>query len=568
MKLTRFAVLLLVLIAALSLIGSVVAQEETRVLVTGIQMGASDIPTLDPALAEDVPSVQIIVELFPELVRIQEEQVIPEPGMATYEVSEDGLTYTFSITPEVPWVRYNADSGAVEALTDADGSPRYVTAADFAYGIRRTLDPRTAGPYQYVLIPWIAGGSEFGSADPAGAEADLQALADAVGVTVVDEYTLEVSVPQASSITPLIFGMWITTAQPQFAIEEAAEFWIEPASIATYGPYALKEWNRGDGGDLTLILNPLFPGSNAIPQAQIEEIQFRFLDEEAQLTEFEAGTFDAISAPGTQIERINANPDLSAAYFNAPGSCSYYYGFNVEQAPFDDVRARRAFSMAIDRAAITGEVLGAGEQPAQFFALPSLVAAPTAEQFPDQGIQTDIEAAQVLWGEYVAETGIDPASLSITLFHNESNLHATIAQAIQQQWASTLGVTVQIATADFATYLDTRGDYQVFRAGWCFDYPDSHNFYYDTAFHGDLFEENATHWQNDEFDALIDQAFIESDVEVRRQLYAQAEDILVNTEASIAPIYHYVTDSLTAPGVNRTFSLITREYYEKWSWAE
>jgi oligopeptide transport system substrate-binding protein len=551
------------LLLALSTLGSVAAQDETTVLVTGRQMGSSDIPTLDPSLAEDVPSVQVITELFPELVRINEETVLPEPGMATYSISEDGVTLTFNITPEVPWVRYNADSGEVEVLTDEAGNPRYVTAQDFAYGIMRTLDPNTAGPYQYVLLPWVAGGTEFGTSDPTGA--DFESLRSAVGVTVVDEYTLEVTAAQASSVTPLIFGMWITAAQPQWVIDEFSDFWIDPENIATYGPWALKEWQRGDGGSLTMIRNPHFPGSNAIPQAQIDEVVFRFLDEEAQLAEFEAGTLDVAEVPGTQIDRVVNDPELSAQYTNLPGTCSYYYGFNVEIPPFDDVRVRRAFSMAINREAIAGEVLGAGEIPAQFFSLPSLVAAPTAELYPDLGIRTDLETAQALFQEYVDETGVNPADLQITIFHNESNLHSTIAQAIQQQWNEAFGVTAQIATSDFATYLETRGDYPTFRAGWCFDYPDTHNFMYDTTWHSDLLAENPTHWSNPEFDALVDEAFVTQDIEARRDLYAQAEHILVFEDAAIAPIYYYVTDSLTAPYVERTHSLITREYYEKWT---
>jgi oligopeptide transport system substrate-binding protein len=566
MKVSRFsrlALLLTVLIAAFVVVGGVVAQDAPVVLVTGRQMGPSDIPTLDPSLAEDVPSVQVIAELFPELVRLNEEQVVPEPGMATYTVSDDGLTYTFSITPEVPWVRYNADSGAVEQLMGEDGSPLYVTAADFAYGILRTSNPETAAPYQYVLLPWVAGAPEYGSADPA--TADMEALRAAVGVSVVDEYTLEVTVNEASSVTPLIFALWITTAQPQAVIEEFADFWIDPANIATYGPFALKEWVRGDGGSLTMIKNPFFPGSNAIPVSQIDEVLFRFLDEEAQLTEFEAGTLDVAEAPATQIDRINADADLSAAYFRGPGTCSYYYGFNSELAPFDNADARRAFSMAIDRAAITENVLGAGETPAQFFSLPNLVAAPSAELYPDLGIRTDIAAAQELFNTYLGEVGMTAADINVTIFHNESSLHANIAAAVQQMWTENLGVNVQIAVSDFATYLDTRGDYQVYRAGWCFDYPDTHNFMYDVPFHSDLLPENDTHWANAEFDSLVDQAFVASDVEARRDLYAQAEQILVNTDAAIAPIYHYVTDDLTSPNVTRTHSLITREYYEKWS---
>jgi oligopeptide transport system substrate-binding protein len=548
-------VLLLALMFAL--VGGVVgAQDGGKILITGRQMSSSDIPTIDPALAEDVPSVQVIDQIFVGLGRINEETSALEDGIATVSISEDGSVLTYSIMPEISWVRYNADSGAVEQVLDESGNPRYVTAQDFAYGILRGLDPVNAAPYGGVLAPWIAGGSEYNAG-----EAD----ASAVGINVVDTYTLEITAGQPSAVTPIVLAsLWLVNAQPQWVIDEAADFWIDPENINTYGPFALKEWVRGDGGSLTMIKNPFWAGTDNIPAPALDEVQFRFLDEEVQLAEFEAGTIDVSEMPDTELERVLASEELSAAYFTGPGTCTYYYGFNVERAPFEDIRARRAFSMAIDRDAMANDVLGAGQIPANLWTLPTLNAAPTSEQFPELGIFSNNEEAAALWEEYLSETGQSAADFNLTLFHNESSLHATIAQAAQQMWAETLGVTVNIATADFATYLDTRGNYDIFRAAWCFDYPDAHNFHYDVPFHSDLLEENDTHWANAEYDSLIDAAFSAATTEERIELYAQADNILVNTEAAIAPIYYYVTNDLTQPWVTRTHSFITRERYEKW----
>jgi oligopeptide transport system substrate-binding protein len=541
------------LLASMSL--GLVSAQDKKILITGRQMGSSDIPTLDPSIAEDVPSVQVIDEIFVALARLNEETAEVGPGLSTWTVSEDGLTYTFDILENIPWVRYNAATDAVEQLVGEDGTPLVVTAQDFAYGILRSLNPDTTAPYQYVLSPWIVGGAEYANGEGA---------MEGVQVAVVDSNTLTITTPAPSAVVPFIFTMWVTMAQPQSIIDEYAEFWIDPENIATYGPFALKEWVRGDGGSLTMVKNPLWPGTENIPQSTIDEVVFRFLDEEVQLTEFEAGTLDIAEAPDTEFARINADANLSGAYFTGPGTCTYYYGFNVEREPFNDVRARRAFSMAIDRETLTTDVLGAGQIPTGIFGLPTLNAAPVVEAFPDVGISTDLEGAAALWGEYLAETGKAAADFNLTLFHNESSLHSTIAQAVQQMWAITLGVNVQIATADFATYLDTRGNYDVYRAAWCFDYPDSHNFYYDAAWHSDLLSENDTHWSSAEYDALVDQAFAAPTIEERQSLYAQAENILSNTEAALAPIYFYVTNDLTAPYVTRTHSFITREYYEKW----
>ena len=392
-KFTRLTALLLLVAMLFAVVGGAAAQDGPKILVTGRQMGSSDIPTLDPALAEDVPSVQVITELFPSLLRLHEETVEVQNGLASYSVSEDGLTYTFNILPNISWVRYNADSGAVEQVTDDSGAPLYVTAQDFAYGMLRTLDPVTAAPYQLVWAPWVAGGVEFAGSGEASAE-DQQALRDAVGIVVVDDWTLEVTVPQVAAPTPLIYAQWFAIAQPQAVVEEFGDFWIDPENIVTYGPFALKEWVRGDGGSLTMIKNPFWAGTPEIPAPALDEVPFRFLDEGVQLTEFEAGNLQVAEAPAASIDRINSDATLSAALHVAPGTCTYYYGFNTLVAPFDDARARRAFSMAIDRQAIVDNVTREGQIPASLFALPSLVAAPTSEAFPDLGIKTEVEAAR------------------------------------------------------------------------------------------------------------------------------------------------------------------------------
>lgn len=554
------AILFVLLALVLALPASVLAQGDERVVIrTTRQMGPSDIPTLDPSQASDVPSVQVITEIFPELGRLHEERVVVEPGMATWEVSDDGTVFTFSIMPEVPWVRYNPDTDAVEEVLDEDGNVRYVTASDFVTGFQRTLDPLVASDYAFVLAPWVVGGVEWSGSDPEADEETRQALLDGLGVVALDDYTLELTSPMASVVIESIIAMWVSTAQPTWLIEEVGDFWIEPENIATYGPWAIKDWIHDES--LTMIANPLWVGTDTIPAPQIDEVQFLFLDTSPSLASYEAGEIDVSEVPPSAYDRILADPVLSSELHADFGTCTYYYGFNQENELFQDPRVVRAFSMAIDREAIVENVTRRGETPARFFTLPNMVAAPQQDDYPELGIYSDPEAARALWDEYVAETGIDPATVQITLLHNTSDEHAAIAQAVQQMWLETLGVEVQIASQDFGTYLDLRRDADIYRAGWCFDYPDTNNWLFD-VFHSSNDPDN--HFANDEFDAIVEQARVEFDYETRVNLYAQAENILVNTSAAIAPIYFYSTQDLTKPGIERTYSRITREYYEKW----
>lgn len=557
---TRFTLLILLLvIVTASMSFGAIAQDDYKVLYTGRQMGPSDIPTLDPSQASDVPSVQVITELFPELGRLHEENVVVDPGMATWEVSEDGLVYTFSILENVSWVHYNSDSGEVEEVLDADGNVRYVTANDFVLGFQRTLDPLVASDYSFVLAPWVVGASEWTNSDVEASDDVRAELLANLQIVAVDDNTLQLTVPRASAVVESVISMWITAAQPGWLIEEVGDFWIEPENMQSYGPFALKDWVHDES--LTMIANPFWAGTDSIPAPRINEVVFQFLDNDPQLASFEAGDLDVSEVPASSIDRIRSDEYLSSTLHSDFGTCTYYYGFNVTRAPFDDPRAVLAFSMAIDRVAIVENVTRRGETPAGFFTLPNMVAAPQQEDYPDIAVSFDADAASALWQEYLDDTGQSASDFALSLLHNTSDLHGSIAQAVQQMWVENLGVEVQIASQEFGTYLDLRRDADIYRAGWCFDYPDANNWYFD-VFHSANDPDN--HFNNAEFDALAEAGSVADSPEERAAIYAEAERLLVRDAASIAPIYFYSTQDLTRPGIERTYSRITRELYEKW----
>jgi len=559
-KAARLVSLLMVTAIGFAVVGGVAAQDTAKkVLVTGRQMGPDDIPTLDPSLMQDVNSVQVGSELFPGLANLDEEKVTVGPGVASsWDVSADGMTYTFHIMDNIPWVHYNADTDAVEEVKDDAGAVKMLTAQDFAYAIQRTLDPKTAGPYQGVLAPWIQGGAEFVASDPAASDADRQTLIDALGIKVVDDHTLAITEPLPSSVFPVIASMWVTWAEPQDVIDANGEFWTDPENIATFGPFALKEWQHGGGGSLTMIKNPFWPGTPNSPVSKLDEVQFVFLDQDPQLANFEAGSLDVSEVPQDAVDRIKADATLSKAYFVGPGTCTYYYGFGSLEAPFDDPSVRLAFSEAIDRQSIVENITKAGQLPASYLSLPSLVAAPTEAEYPGGGVYTNIDDAKARWQEYLTKTGKQASDFSPTIVYNTSAAHQAIAQAVQQQWNTVFGVNTQLTSEDFATYLDNRTTFDVFRAGWCYDYPDANNFLRDAIVSTDF------NWKNDDFEKLVQDGLTADSLQARKDDYAKAETILVNQDAVVAPIYYYITQDLTQPYVTRTHSLVTREVYEKW----
>jgi oligopeptide transport system substrate-binding protein len=524
---------------------------------------SGDVPTIDPALTTDTSSVQIVEETSVGVSRQNEVTSNLEPGMATkWDVSADGLTYTFHLRTDVPWVKYDAASGKVVKVQDANGKDVMVTAGDFAYGILRTLNPATASSYAYVLTSTIKGANDYNS----GKAKD----SSGVGVKAVDAATLEVTFMQPAVYNANIVGMWVGHAQPKWLIDDKGPRWTETGFQQSYGPYTLKEWVHDSS--LTLIKNPFWPGQDNIPQAKIDEIVFSMLDEGPQFAAYEAGDADTSVVPSTEIDRVKADPTLSKELNIAPVMCTYYYGFNTKAKFVDDVRVRLALSEAVDRQSLIDNVTKGGQQPAQWFDRPGLGGSPTMKDHPDLGVKYNPADAKAQLDAYLKEKNLTVDKLDLTLMFNTSSGHQKIAEAIQQMWKANLGVTVKLVNQEWKVYLNTIRDPvatpQIWRLGWCQDYPDANNFDREAVGFGSSANPaggGGLNWKNPTYEGLLDQAAKETDPTKRVDLYAQAESILVKTDAVLIPIYWYTGVGVTKPNVARTYSVLGGlEHFEKW----
>jgi len=536
--------------------------------------GPGDIPTIDTALAVDVISIQMVDTMTVGLTRQNEETGELENAMATdVAVSEDGLTYTFTIKQDVPWVKYDVTTDSVVQVLDCEGNPRMVTAGDFAYGILRTLNPATASDYAYVLNPAIVGAADYNAGE---------AEADAVGVKVIDDATLEITFTSPAVYNLNIAGLWVAHAMPSWIIdgddctEGRSERWIETGFYQGYGPFTLKEWVHDS--EMTLAKNPFWPGDEVVPQPKIDEIHWSFIDSGPALAEFEAGNLDVAGVPAADMDRVLADPVMGALVRDTYTLGTAFFAFNTQLAPTDDVRVRKALSLAVDREAMVTNVIKSGT-PAYWFTHPGVAGAPKPDSYPDLGVRYDPDAAKAILQEYLDEKGITADQVELTLMFNTSDLNRRKAEALQAMWQDTLGIKVILSNQEWKVYLNQRveGLENVYRGSWVQDYPDANNFLYEVWALGGGYQDvadwpvaNADDYvagaspEFDQFMQLITAAATEADPAARMDMYAQAEQILITDMAVLPPIQWYASKVLVSDYVEDTISITGYDRYEKW----
>lgn len=520
--------------------------------------GANDPKSIDPQVAVDARDSELETQLFPGLIvpDVQTNELMP--GIAkSWDVSDDGKVFTFHLIQEVPWVRYNPDTDAVEEVKDDSGKIRYVTAQDFVFGFTRALDPATASPAAYILAPYVVGGEVFNGGT--GTAEDL-------GVKAIDDYTFEVTAPEKLGYTLGIYSIINTKATPEWAIAAHGDVWTEPKNINTYGPFALKAWEHENS--MTMVKNPFWPGSDGIVQPKLDQITFRFIDYATALNEFEAGTLDATQIPSDQVARLQADPVLSSQLMIVPGVCTQAWGFNTTKPPFDNVHIRRAFNYAVDRVTLVEDVLGGGEVPAVFYTPPSIAMAPSGmAKYANLGTSFhDPDKAKTELALGLEELGLTSVNQlpTITVEHGTSTVLSSVAQALQAMWSETLGIQVTLSQIDVKVYWSKQESDagQIFRAGWCSDYNDANNYLLDVYRSDSIY--NYGKWQNADYDALVDQARVETNPAVRLDMYTQAETLLNIDDAATMTLYYPVVPAITKSNITRTYSMIGTDYY--WDW--
>jgi oligopeptide transport system substrate-binding protein len=468
-------------------------------------------PSIDPGLVEDVDGADVVRDLFEGLYN-QDAAGNLIPGVAlSHEVSDDGLVYTFTLRDNAMWS--NSDT---------------VTAGDFVYAWQRAASPELASPYSwYIDLMSIENGGAVIAGEMAPSE---------LGVTAIDDTTLEVRLSQPLPYFPQMVTHGTTFPVHQATVEEFGSDWVLPENMVSNGAYVLTEFVPQER--LVRERNPMYwDNDNTI----IERVTKLVIpDENVALTRYLAGELDRTDVPAGQFPRLSAEYPEQAV--SVPQACSYYYMFNLRDGAPEDIQdpnVRKALSLAIDRDIIVNNVLAGGQKAAYTFTHWATAGFETPNIPMASMTQADRNAMAV---ELLAEAGYGSDNpLSIDLVYNTDESHRSVAIAISQMWKQTLGVDTSLSNQEWQTFLEARsnGDFEVARGGWCADYNEASTFL-DLMQSGSGY--NDSKYVNPEVDALLAEARTADNPQAN---YDRVEEFIAQ-DTPIIPIYHYAAVDMFA----------------------
>ncbi|WP_368186917.1 peptide ABC transporter substrate-binding protein [Aestuariibius sp. HNIBRBA575] len=460
--------------------------------------------SVDPGIVEDVSGAEIVRDLFEGLMN-QDADGNLIPGVATgFDVSDDKMTYTFHLRPEAKW-----------------SNGETVTASDFEFAWKRAATPETASPYAwYVELMSLENASQIiaGEAEP-----------DSLGVTAIDDQTLEVRLSTPLPYFPQMTTHTTTFPVPQAVLAEYGDEWTNPENIVSNGAYVLKEHIPQERS--VRVRNDMYWNNDA---TIINEVTALIINDENQaLTRFLAGELDRTEVPAGQFPRLSEEHPEEAVSF--PRLCNYYYTFNLrEDGPeaFKDVRVRQALALAVNRDVIVENVLAGGQTAAYSFtpAATAGFATPEVEMAAMSQAERDARAQELL-----AEAGYgEDNPLAFEMVYNTSEAHRSVAVAMSQMWKQTLGVEATLANQEWQTFLEARGngDFELARGAWCGDYNEASTFL-------DLLQSDSGYNDAKYANAMVDDLMQGArTADNPQENYTKVEEIIA-AEMPVIPVYHY-----------------------------
>lgn len=473
--------------------------------------------TLDPAKARGTHESWPLQHLFVGLTRVNKDGKVENALADKIEISEDGKVYKVTLKDGLKW---------------SDGNP--ITAEDFEFAWKRVLDPKMGSQYAYQLY-YIAGAEEYNKG---------KGKADSVGVKAVDAKTLQVTLKQPTAYFDSLMGFYTYYPVSKKVVEANADWAKDPKTLVSNGAFTLKDWTHNS--KIVMDKNPNYYEADKV---KIDGIDLDIIEDQSTVYQkYVAGEYNMVVELPTEVTaklRAEKNPELVIG----PNVALYYYNLNPAVKPLNNVKVRKALSLALDRKVITDQITQGGQLPATAIVPPGLLD-DTGKEFSDANkdlIKTDVEEAKKLLTEGLAEEKMTPADVKLTILYNTSENHKKIAEAIQQMWNKELGINTTLENVEFKVKIDRENAHQfeISRSGWTGDYLDPMTFM-------DLWitgaSNNYVNYSNPEYDKLVKEAQTSTDQKLRMDNMKKAEKMILE-DMAIVPIYFYTHPYAVKPNV-------------------
>lgn len=456
---------------------------------------------------------------------------VPSMAAAMPTVSADGKTYTVKLKAGLKW---------------SDGTP--MTADDFVLGLQRTCNPDIAGNYQYILTAVVGCDDYYNSngdpkatpPKPAKSDAEKEALRKAVGVRAVDATTVEYKLSDPQPTFTELLAMWPTFPAPSSKLAKVDAPWPAPLANLYNGPFMPSAYT--EKSSIELVPNPNWAGAQ---KPQVAKIVIKYIDDLAVADNaYRNGELDATNVDSTQLAAVQKDPVLGKELVEYPATRTIGLEFNDTDPILAKKEVRVALSRAVDRNTLNTVVNQGANVPTTNWMPPdrSGVALGTYDSL----LGYDVNAAKAS----LAASGLKASDINLTLLLVDSAANHAVGEFLQSQWKANLGLDVKLEFTDSKTrsarYNSTQ--FQIVTGGWQEDYPDPENWMLGLWQTGS--SQNKTKTSVPALDDILKKATYDQNDTERRQLYQQAEKLLLDGANGIAPLWHTGQHRLVKPYIS------------------
>ena len=516
-----------------------------------VQYGSNP-ETLDPALNSAIDGANTIITIFEPLLLINENNEVVGGQAESWETSEDGLTWTFTMRDGLKW-------------SDATD----LKAKDFEYSFKRMVDPNTAAPYADTCLGMIDGFEEAAGFPDADGNPTAEPNPDALNVKASDDgKTLTIVLSYPCSYFDKMAAFATMSPVQQATVEANGDAWCtSPDTFVSNGPYMITDWTPSER--IVLTKNPNYVGGWDNSKIVSDTITLLLLeDSSASYAAYNSGEAVLVKdVPTDEIPSLTKAEDGGDFYVD-PILGTYYVSLNLQRDAFKDAKVRKALSLAIDRDYVANTIMQGTYSAADSIVGPGIV--DESGYFHDNGnapyISADYEANLAEAKKLLEEAGYPNGEGYPTIEYstNDAGYHVPLAEYLQQAWGD-LGITLTINKMEWSSFTPARraGEYDVARNGWVMDYNDPSNML-------DLFcsgnGNNDGKYSNPDFDAAIDASRVADSAEHFAQLH-KAEDILME-DMGCLPIAYYNDYWLQSPTLKGTWHSPYGYWYLQYGYIE